>query len=239
MKTHKQSLTLALALLAAAGANLALADGSASPSTRQDAQAAWQGEGLQPITVRGMDLAYLRPDANLQSYHSLLIKPITVSFQKNWERSAAIPVGTRVSPRDADRIRKDMADVVGFQLKREFEKGGWRVVDQPGAGVLEIDVRIVELYLNAPDLPTAGINKSYTRTFGELTLVADLSDASTDAVLMHTLDRIVGRDRVQLQRTTRVENAHDVGIATAAWAQLLRRQLELARVAGDRSNGRP
>ena len=239
MKTQKYKISLALALVVAAAANPALADGNPSPTTRRDAQAAWQGEGLQQITVRGIDLAYLRPGANLQSYHSLLIKPISVSFQKNWERNAATPVGSRLRPRDTDRIRKDMADVVGAQLKREFEKGGWRVVDQPGAGVLEMEVRIVDLYLNAPDLPTPGISRSYTRTFGELTLVADLSDSASNAVLMHTLDRIVGRDRVQFERTTRVENAHDVGIVTSEWAHVLRRQLELARVAGDGSNSRP
>lgn len=239
MKTRNKTISLALACLVAGTANLAIAHDGVSPATRRDAQAAWQSEGLQPISVRGLDLTYLQPGANLQGYHSLLIKPIRVSFQKNWERNASIPLGTRVQPRDADRIRKDMADVVGTQLKREFEKGGWRVVDQPGAGVLEIDVRVVDLYLNAPDFPTAGISKSYTRTFGELTLVADLRDASSGAVVMRTMDRIVGRDRVQFERTTRVENAHDVGIATTEWAHVLRRQFELARVAGDGSNGRP
>ena len=239
MKTRNKTISLALACLMAGTVNLALADDGLSPTTRRDAQAAWQSEGLQPISVRGLDVAYLRPGANLHGYHSLLINPISVSFQKNWERNAGIPVGTRLRPRDTDRVRKDMADVVSAQLKGEFEKGGWRVVDRPGPGVLEMDVRIVDLYLNAPDLPTPGITKSYTRTFGELTLAADLRDASSGDVVMRTLDRIVGRDRIQLERTTRVENAHDVGIATTEWARVLRRQFELARVAGEGSNSRP
>ena len=238
MKVDGKKIGFALAWMIASTVPMAVADDS-SPTTRRDAQAAWQSEGLQRIGVPGLDVAYLRPGANLHGYHSLLIKPISVSFQKNWERNAGIPVGTRLRPRDTDRIRKDMADVVGAQLKREFETGGWRLVEAPGAGVLEIDVRIVDLYLNAPDLPTPGITKSYTRTFGELTLAADLRDASSGNVVMRTLDRIVGRDRIQLERTTRVENAHDVGIATAGWARVLRRQFELARVAGDGSNSRP
>ena len=239
MKTRNKTISLALACLMAGTVNVALADDRLSPTTRHDAQAAWQSERLQPISVRGLDVAYLRPGANLQGYHSLLIKPISVSFQKNWARNAGLAVGTRLRPRDTDRIRKDMADVVGTQLKREFEKGGWRLADRPGPGVLEMDVRIVDLYLNAPDLPTPGISQSYTRTFGELTLAADLRDASSGDVVMRTLDRIVGRDRVQFERTTRVENAHDVGIATTEWARVLRRQFELARVAGEGSNSRP
>lgn len=239
MKSHRKVISLALACLMSTAATTMAADNGGSPKTPRDARAAWQGEGLQPINARGIDVAYQRPDANLRAYHSLLIRPISVSFQKNWERNPATLLGTRLRPRDADRIRKDMADVVGAQLQREFEAGGWRVVDQPGAGVLEIEVRIVDLYLNAPDLPTPGISKSYTRTFGELTLLADLRDAGSGDVVMRTMDRVVGRDHMQFQRTTRAENTHDVGIATAEWARVLRRQFELARVAGEGSNGRP
>ena len=80
-----------------------------------------------------------------------------------------------------------MADVVDREIRREFEQGGWRVVDTAGAGVLELEVRVVALYLNA----------------------------------------------------TRVENTREVGMVASSWARALRRQLTLARVPGDRSNGRP
>ena len=134
-----------------------------------------------------MDVAYAQPGASLQAYQGIVVQPVAVFFQKNWARSAAIAAGTRLYPRDADLIREEMADVVDREIRREFEQGGWRVVDTAGAGVLELEVRVVDLYLNA----------------------------------------------------TRVENTREVGLVASSWARALRRQLTLARVPGDRSNGRP
>lgn len=230
-------LTVALAAANPASASDAVA--TKTPGSRAEAATAWRAEGLQAITVRGMDVAYAQPGASLQVYHSILLKPVTVSFQKNWARSAAIPTGTRLMPRDTDRIRKDMTEVVDHEIRREFEKGGWRVVDAPGAGVLEVELRIVDLFLNAPDLPTPGISKSYTRSFGQLTLVAQLRDSATGAIVMRLLDHDTGHDHATFIRTTRVENSREVGFVASDWARTVRRQLELARVAGDRSNGRP
>lgn len=230
-------LTVALAAANPASASVAVAAGG--PDTRAEAATAWRAEGLQAITVRGMDVAYAQPGASLPAFHSIVLKPVTVSFQKNWARSAAIPTGTRLTARDTDRIRGDLSDVVNREIKREFEKGGWRVVDAPGAGVLEVDVRIVDLFLNAPDLSTPGISKSYTRSFGQLTLVGQLRDSATGTVVMRLLDHSTGHDHATFIRTTRVENTREVGFVASDWARAVRRQLELARVAGDRSNGRP
>lgn len=230
---------LLVALAAANPASASVAGAADGPGTRVEAASAWRDEGLQPITVRGMDVAYAQPGASLQSYHGIFLTPVTVSFQKNWTRSSAVAIGTRLSARDTDRIREDLAEVVNREIRREFERGGWRVADAPGTGVLEVDVQIVDLFLNAPDLPTPGISKSYTRSFGQLTLVAQLRDSATGTVVMRLLDHSTGHDHATFIRTTRVENAREVGFVASDWARAVRRQLELARVAGDGSNGRP
>lgn len=239
MKILRNSAFLLLALGSASQAAASPAPDPDAAMTRDQAAQAWRAEGLQAIDVRGMDVAYAQPGASLQAYRGVLLKPVKVSFQKNWERSAAIPAGTRIYPRDADRIRDDVADVVNREFKREFEKGGWRVVDAPGAGVLEVDVQVVDLYLNAPDLQTAGRSTSYARSFGRLTLVAELRDSTTGTVVMRLLDRSIGHDHATFEPTGRVENTREVGIVAGDWARALRRQLELARVAGEGSNGRP
>lgn len=239
MKSLPSSILLLLALGSASQVASSAAPDADVPITRDQAAQAWRAEGLHAINVRGMDVAYAQPGASLQAYRGILVKPVTVSFQKNWERSTAIPIGTRLHPRDTDRIREDVAGVVDREIRREFETGGWRVVNAPGAGVLEVDVQVVDLYLNAPDIQTAGRTQSYARSFGRLTLVAELRDSATGAVVMRLLDRTIGHDYTTFEPAGRVENAREVGIVASAWAQDLRRQLELARVAGDRSNGRP
>src|SRR3990167_2031152 len=93
-----------LLLALAAGSQVAASDTPHAdvPSTRDQAAQAWRAEGLQAMNVRGMDVAYAQPGASLQAYHGILVKPVTVSFQKNWERSAAIPIGTRLPDRRQD-----------------------------------------------------------------------------------------------------------------------------------------
>lgn len=239
MRLVPSTLSLLLALGVAGQAAASANPVAEAPGTRDQAAQAWRAEGLQAISIRGMDVAYTAPGAQLQGYNGILLKPVAVSFQKNWARSAAIPTGTRVSPRDADRIREDMAGVVDREIRREFEKNGWRVAGAPGAGVLQVEVRVVDLYLNAPDLPTPGITKSYAQSFGQLTLVAELRDSASGAIVMRLLDHVDGHDHASFERTTRVENTREVGMVASEWARTLRRHLELARVAADRPNSRP
>ena len=92
---------------------------------------------------------------------------------------------------------------------------------------------------DAPDLPAPGMTRSYARSFGRLTLVAELRDSASGAIVMRLLDHVDGHDHATFVHTTRVENTREVGLVASEWARTLRRQLELARVAGEGSNGRP
>jgi hypothetical protein len=209
------------------------------PSTRREAEAQWSQAGLQRVDMRGMDVAYVRPGANLAQYRSVLLRPVSISFQRNWERSIADSSGSRIPARDLQHVVDDLSTAVHAQVARELERGGYTLADAPGPDVLEIDLRVTELFLNAPDLPSAAQTRSYTQNFGEMNLVADLRDSQSGEVLMSVLDRNLGRDFNQFRRTTRVENAHEVGLAAQSWAGVVRRQLELARASGQGSNVRP
>ena len=217
----------------------AAASPDAGPRTRREADAQGSEDGLQRVEMRGMDLVYVRPGASLAPYRRVLLRPVTVSFQRNWARTVSQSTGSRVFASDIQHVREDMATVVRAEVARELGRGGYTLVDQPGEDVLELDVRVTELFLNAPDLPGATQTRSYSMSFGEMNLVAELRDSVTGAVVMRILDRALGREYPEFRFTTRVENTRDVGNAAQDWARLLRRQLELARAAGQGSNGRP
>ena len=226
---------LSLALFAIAAAAWA----GAGPNTRREAEAQWAQAGLQRTDIRGMDLAYVRPGASLAPYRRVWLGPVSISFQRNWERTIGQATGSRVQARDVQRVVQDLSGVVRSEVGRELERGGYVLADAPGLDVLQIDLRVTELYLNAPDFPGIAPTSSYSRSFGELTLVADLRDSVSGDVLMSVLDRKLGRDFQQFRLTTRVENTHEVGMVAQEWSRLLRHQLELARASGEGSNGRP
>ena len=226
---------LSIALLAFAAGSRA----ETGPNTPRDAQAQWIRAGLQRTDVRGMDLAYLRPGASLAPYRRVLLRPVAISFQRNWDRSAGQPTGTRVPERDIRKLSEDLSEVVRNEVGRALERGGYTLAEAPGPDVLEIELRVTDLVLNAPDFPGPSPTRSYSQSFGELTLVADLRDSLSGEALLSVLDHKLGRDFQQFRLTTRVENAHEVGLVAQEWARALSRELALARASGQGSNGRP
>lgn len=220
-----------IALIAAATlvTGVALANPQSEPSTKRAAASAWSNDGLQQKRVKGLDLVYVRPGADLSGYRRVLVNPVSVAFRRDWERQAAIPTGSRISTGDTLRIKEDMARVVHDQVVRELSKSGYTLASAPGADVLEINVRVADLYLNAPDIQGASPTRSYTTFFGEMTMIAELRDSTTGATVMRILDRTIGRDLGILRPTTRVENATEVGLAASAWARALSRELGQAR----------
>jgi hypothetical protein len=232
----KKILPAALSATLVLGTGLALASPpAAGPSNKDDAMAQWSQEGLQQIKVKGLDVVYARPGAKLSGYRKIMVDPVTVAFQREFERETAIDTRTRRHPEDMNHLRDELAQVVRHEVESELGRAGYQIVDQPGADVLEVNVRVADLFLNAPDLPTTSITRAYTMRFGEMTLVADLRDASSGDSLMRILDRTVGRDYESLRITTRVENAAEVRRVANAWARAVRRELDAANPAGGRA----
>ena len=42
-------------------------------------------DGLQKVSVKGIDLAYARPGAKLSTYRQVMIDPVQVSFSTAWD----------------------------------------------------------------------------------------------------------------------------------------------------------
>lgn len=218
-------------LLASTGPAIADSQTNA-PTTKKEAAAEWSEDGLQRVKVSGLDLVYVRPGATLAGYTKVQVSPVSVAFQREWKRAMERQAGVRIRPEDMQQIREQLAAVVREEVVRELGKSGYQVVDTAGDDVLGLNLRVAELYINAPDLQTPGEVRRYTMSFGTMTMVADLSDSITGASVMRILDRSLGRDYGYLRLTTRVDNAMEARNVANAWARALRRQLDLAKGIG-------
>lgn len=222
---------LSACLLASSGLAIAQAPSDA-PTTKKQAAAEWSEDGLQRVKATGLDLVYARPGATLAGYTKVQVSPVSVAFQRNWQRTMETRTGTRVQPGDLQRIREQLAIIVREEIVRELGKGGYQVVDAPGEDVLAVNLRVAELYINAPDLPTAGIVRNYTMSFGGMTMIAELSDSTTGSTVMRILDHSEGRDYGVLRWTTQVENTMEARNIANAWARALHRELDAAKGIG-------
>ena len=109
-------------------------------------------------------------------------------------------------------------------------------MDTPGDDVLRITAEIRDLHINAPDVPEAGITHTYTLSAGEMTLVAELRDSASGALIARVIDRERDPESPWLELTTRMDNIIAAQRAAAGWARILRERLDAAHGIGKRSS---
>jgi hypothetical protein len=97
--------------------------------------------------------------------------------------------------------------------------------------VLRIKADIRDLYVTAPDIPATGITRNYTFSAGEMTLVAELRDAPTGALIARVIDRKKDPDTTWIRWTTRVSNTAAAERAVDDWVRILLHQLDAAHAA--------
>lgn len=212
----------------AAGAQEAAAP--ETPKSRSQAAESWTQDGLQKVAIKGLDVAFARPGTSLAGYDKVLLLPPSVAFRRDWGRSTRSVTG-RVKPDDAQRIKDRLAELITQELAAEFKAGGYVLADQPADDVLEVEVRIIDLNIVAPDVPTMGRKDVYAVSPGEMTLVADLRDSVSGESIMRVYDHEDGDASAQMRRITRMDNQIEATRLARDWAKTLRLQLDAARAA--------
>jgi hypothetical protein len=171
---------------------------------------------LVPVSVTGIDSVRRRPGVNWSVYDAVLVAPVKVSFSTMWDPRDYGRFGLR--PRDVERIRSKVAALAHATFVKVLTEGGYRVVDRADAGVLQIEPNIIDLYVNAPDLPDENRHQSYVLEAGE-----------TGTLLAEARDRQRGIDRGRFTVANSVTNRAEAERVLRRWATLLRDSLDAAR----------
>jgi len=196
-------------------------------ATRPDVDALMNREGLQPIQVKNIDLAYARPGATLAPYKRIQIEPVPVEFSRRWDPERT---GSRLklSTEQREMIRAAVSRAVREEFGRELTAtGNYQLAAEAGPDVLRVTPRIFNLYLNAPDAGSAARTRTYFASAGEMTLLAELHDASSNQLLMRFADRREA-DAVRLERANGMINEVEIRTVAGAWARVLRKALDQA-----------
>lgn len=196
-------------------------------ATRRAVPPTW--DGLELVERPGLDTVYVRPGISLAKYDRVMLDPVEVSFDPNWD-----PRGSRIGLEAADpqAIREGLARLARDVFRRELQtEGGYELVTEPGDDVLRVRASIVDLYINAPERLTTGIARTYVLDPGRMTLVAELYDSQTNALLARVVDEKRGREYPTFQIANRVTNTAEARRVLAEWAGILRAALDRAREA--------
>lgn len=199
---------------------------------QKELEEAMSVDGLEKIKVKDIDLAYARPGATLSAYTSVMLDPVDVSFHKDWNPERT---GSRLKLSSAERenIRTGVGKVVHDEFAKTLSaKDAYKVVKAAGPEVLRAKVKILNLYVNAPDTKAAGRSRTFTVSAGEMTMLLELSDSETGAILARVVDRREGRNTGQWQLSGSVANTGEAQAIAATWARILKNALDKAHGIG-------
>ena len=225
-------MTTTATLKAACLLALTLAVTSPLAAGKNDVDAAMSQGGLQKTSVKGLELAYVRPGASLAAYKRVKLDPVDVQFDKSWEPTRT---GSRIklSSEEREKIRAGVAKLVEEEFAKAVEKGGtYQIASESAPDVLRVKVSVLNVYLNAPSGTGAGRSKTYVSSAGQMTLLAELSDAASGQMLARVADRREANSVARLERADRIENEGAARDVAAAWAQILRKALDKAHAIG-------
>ena len=209
-----------LVCLAAACVACATAAAAPAPGSRQAFAADWQAQGLQPAKS-SLDLLYLRPGGEAGA-GALQVAPVEVRMRPDWQRAERTLEYARLPAEQVQQLKDEVADIVADELRKAF-------ADAPlaAAGASPVlQARVLDLYVNAPDVKSGVRVRSFTTAFGDMVLVAELRDAPDGKLLLASWDHRAARESATPRLTTRVENATEIRAAAHDWARLLRREME-------------
>jgi len=187
------------------------------------------GDELVSWITQTFDEAYVKPDANLPAYRKVLIDPPQVVFQKGWLKDINYTRDPArwLRPADQQKIVDDMSAGVGRVFTDVFKSRGYEVVAAPGPGVLRITPNVTDVYLNAPDVQSANLTRTFNVNTADATLVLDARDSVTGATLARFVDRSTVREaRQRLNYATDVSNLFWMEAAARIWATNASKEFE-------------
>jgi len=186
-------------------------------------------DGLVQVKPKKMDAAYVMPGADFRPYMKVQLDKTEVAFRKDWLKSmndTRSGLSHRVSDEDAAKILEAAQSNFTDIFVEAFTKAGYTVVTAPASDVLRISTAVVNLYVNAPDVMEAGRSRTYTTEAGEATLIIEVRDSMTNALMGRVLDRRETSGGAGVQVANSVTNLSDFRLLFKQWASITTKGLE-------------
>ena len=166
--------------------------------------------------------AFIDPDADFSVFTRVAVLEPHVAFRTNWQRDQNRSRSGRVTVRDMERIKSDVATLFARVFTDRLESAGYEVVEVAADDVLVVRPAIIDLDITAPDTRTPGRSRSFTTTSGAATLYIQLFDSVSGEILGRAVDRRTARaPSGVVQWSTSVSNQADARRIFGRWADKL------------------
>jgi Protein of unknown function (DUF3313) len=185
-------------------------------------------DGLARVENSAFGSVWVRPGVTLASYSKLMLKGVGIQYRAvkaPKSRMASSSEGEfPLDDRQKARLEETMREVFRDELGKSKR---FTIVDAPGPDVLLLVGGLLDVVSFVPPEPM-GRSDIYLRSVGEATLVLELHDGATNAILARVADRRSAEQTGIVQESSSATNTFEVRRMARAWATRVRERLDAA-----------
>ena len=186
-------------------------------------------DGLYPVRDSRADQAWARPDVDLTQYSKVMLQSVGVEYRPGGESGRSFGARSSGGPYEVTEAQKErFQSIMRESFLEELGKSKhFTIVGEPGPDVLLIRGALLDVVSWIPPDPVSVHADLYLSRVGEATLVLELRDSITEAILARAVDRRAAeRLGGALLEANRATNTAEVRRLARSWASLLRKRLD-------------
>jgi hypothetical protein len=214
--------------IALSAATLATGCTSSPPTIDTGADADVTFDGLYPIKGSRADAAWARPGIDLTQYKSVMLQGAGIEYRPGGESGRSFHSRSQgghfeVTEDQKAALRQIMVEAFLDELGQSEV---FTLVNEAGPEVLLVRGALLDVVSFVPPEPVGGRSDIYLSKVAEATLVLELRDSITEAILARSVDRRAAESAFDFSQSNRVTNAHEVRRLASYWARRLREVLD-------------
>ena len=198
-----------------------------SPTLDTSAEAEMTFDGLYPVKGGTADQAWARPGADISQYSKIMLEGVGIEYRPGGESGRLFHSRTSADHYAiSDTQKKRLREIVGEAFLDELGKSEqFTIVNEAGPDVLSIRAELLDVVSFVPPETNTTVDV-YLRSVGEATLVLEIRDSVSDAIIARAIDRRAAEDAFGFHESNRVTNSAEVRRLAQTWARLLRARLD-------------
>lgn len=200
-----------------------------APTVDTSAEAEMTFDGLYPVKNSRADQAWARPDVDLTQFSKIMLQGVGVEYRPGGESGRSFSARSRGGPYEVTEAQKARFEATMREafLEELLKSKHFTIVTEPGPDVLLIRGALLDVVSYVPPDPVGARADVYLSKVGEATLVLELRDSITEAILARAVDRRAAEGVGGfLKESNRVSNTAEVRRLARSWASLLRERLD-------------
>ncbi len=198
-----------------------------NPTIDTSAEAELSFDGLYPVKGARVSKAWARQDVDLSIYNKIMLEGAGIHYRPVKNVSATRAASSRASEFPISESTKERLEAVlreGF-LAELSKTDRFEFVSEPGPDVLLIRGALIDVVSRVPP-QRAGRSDVYLSSVGEATLVLELIDSQSEAVLIRSVDRRAAETIGVATSSNSVSNSAEIRRLAGRWGRSLREGLE-------------